>query len=307
MPATRLGPPDPDTLIGARSPVPAALHVATAALHAAGVESARTDAEWLLAGVLGVSRSALGLQARRALEPPDDALYAGLVRRRMAREPLQHIVGTQAFRQITVRVSGDALVPRPETEVLAGWALELLPPPPRRPGVIDVGTGSGCIACALASERPDAEVIAVDASPRAVALARDNVVALGLATRVTVDVSDLFAALGVMEVDVIVSNPPYLATGLIDTLAPEVSRYDPRLALDGGPDGLDVIRRLLGEAPARLVSGGALVLETAGGEQARAVVALMDAHGFVGVETRADLAGVERFVAGRRGACRRDC
>jgi release factor glutamine methyltransferase len=152
----------------------------------------------------------------------------------------------------------------------------------------------------VASERPDAEVIALDLSPAAVALARENVVALGLATRVTVDVSDLFATLGVMQANVIVSNPPYLPTGLIDTLAPEVSRYDPRLALDGGPDGLAVIRRLVREAPERLVSGGALVLETAGREQVQAVGALLEAQGFVGVETRRDLAGVERFVAGRR-------
>jgi release factor glutamine methyltransferase len=130
------------------------------------------------------------------------------------------------------------------------------------------------------------------------------VTGLGLSERVTVEVSDLFAALPDMRVDLIVSNPPYLPTALIDTLAPEVSRHDPRLALDGGPDGLDVIRRLVGEAPAWLAPGGALVLETAGGEQARTVAALMGTHGLVGVETRADLVGVERFVAGRRSSCR---
>ena len=300
MPATRAAPLDPAALIGTRPSVGAALGLATRALGAAGIDSARADAEWLLASVLGIARTALGLDTRRALQPPDDARYARAVRRRMTREPLQHILGTQPFRHVTVRVSGDALVPRPETEALAGWALELLPSPPRRPLVIDAGTGGGCIACAVASERPDAEVIAVDLSPAAVALARENVVALGLATRVTVDVSDLFATLGVMQADLIVSNPPYLPTGLIDTLAPEVSRYDPRLALDGGPDGLAVVRRLVRAAPERLVSGGALVLETAGGEQVQAVGALLEAQGFVRVETRADLAGVERFVAARR-------
>jgi release factor glutamine methyltransferase len=293
---------DPDALIGVRPTVAEALDLGEAALATAGVESARADAEWLLATVLDVSRTALGLQARRALEPPLDARFAAALRRRMAREPLQHIVGTQPFREVTVRVTPDALVPRPETEVLAGWALALLPPPPRRPVVIDVGTGTGCIACAIAVERPDAEVIALDASPRAVALAQDNVVALGLATRVHVGVSDLFAALGAMEVDLIVSNPPYLPASLIATLAPEVSRHDPRLALDGGPDGLEVIRRLVREAPARLAAGGVLVLETAGGAQLREVVALFERAGLVEIETRADLAGIERFVAGRRGA-----
>jgi release factor glutamine methyltransferase len=192
------------------------------------------------------------------------------------------------------------MVPRPETELLAGWALERLPPAPRRPLVVDVGTGGGCIACAIAAERPDATVIALDVSPRAAALARTNALALGLVTRVTVAVSDLLAALGVVQADLIVSNPPYLPTDLIDALAPEVSRHDPRLALDGGPDGLAVVRRLVQAAPDHLVAGGTLVLETGGGAQARAVAALLEAGGFVQVESRADLAGVERFAAGRR-------
>jgi release factor glutamine methyltransferase len=299
MPAA--GVADPDELVGPRPSVGEALAGATAALAAAGVQSPRADAEWLLADVLGVSRPGLALQAGRALEPPLDARYADAVRRRAAREPLQHIVGTQPFRQVIVQVGPGALVPRPETELLAGWALELLPAPPRRPVVIDLGTGSGCIACALAVERPDAEVIALDVSPEAVALARDNVATLGLATRVHVGLSDMFAALGAIEVDVIVANPPYLPTELIATLPPEVSRHDPRLALDGGPDGLAVLRRLVREAPERLAAGGALVLETGGGEQARAVAGLLRARGLVGVQTRADLAGVERFVGGRRG------
>jgi release factor glutamine methyltransferase len=191
------------------------------------------------------------------------------------------------------------MVPRPETEVLAGWALELLPPPPARPVGIDLGTGSGCIACALAAERPDLSLVAVDVCPEAAALARANVAALGLGARVSVEVSDLFAARPEGRADLIVSNPPYLPTGIIDTLAPEVSRHDPRLALDGGADGLRLIRRIVREAPRRLAAGGALVLETAGGDQVRRVAQLLRRQGFVDVRTRADLAGVERFVAGR--------
>jgi release factor glutamine methyltransferase len=289
---------DPGMLVDSRPTVRAALDLGAAALQDAGIEGGRVDAEWLLAEALGIARGGLGLQAHRPLEPPAAARYVRALRRRIAREPLQHIVGTQAFRHVTIKVSGDALVPRPETEVLAGWALELLPPPPRTPLVIDVGTGSGCIACALASERPDLTVVALDASPRAVALARDNVAARGLAERVTVEVSDVFSAVRALRADLIVSNPPYLPTSLIPTLAPEVSQHDPRLALDGGPDGLDVIRRLVEAAPRWLAPAGRLVLETAGGEQARTVVALMRARGFVRVETRPDLAGVERFVAG---------
>lgn len=291
---------DPDTLVDSRPTVRTALDVGSEALRDAGIGSATVDAEWLLADVLSIPRGALRGETRRELDRRDAARYVLALRRRMKREPLQHIVGSQAFRQVTLKVSPDVMVPRPETEILAGWALELLPRGPRPPLVIDLGTGSGCVACALASERADVAVIAVDASPRAAALARANVAALGLAERVGVAVSDLFSALGPVRADVVVSNPPYLPTGLIPTLDPEVSQYDPRLALDGGPDGLDVIRRIVVEAPERLVPGGALVLETAGAAQARATGALMGDRGLVGIETRHDLAGVERFVAGRR-------
>jgi len=290
---------DPDSLIGSRPSVQAALALGADALRSAGVESAPVDAEWLLAGALRVSHGALSAEPRRTLEAPEAGWYVAALRRRMKREPLQHILGSQPFRHVTVRVTADAMVPRPETELLAAWALDLLPRGPRRPLAIDLGTGTGCIACAIASERPDVEVIALEAAARAVTLARENVAALGLSARVRVEVSELFSALGATLADVIVSNPPYLPTGLIATLAPEVSQYDPRGALDGGVDGLRVIRRIVAEAPQRLLSGGALVLETAGGDQARAVVALMEKASFTGVQTRRDLAGVERFVAGR--------
>ena len=290
---------DPDALIGSRPSVQAALALGADALRSAGVESAPVDAEWLLAGALRVSHGALSAEPRRTLEAPEAGWYVAALRRRMKREPLQHILGSQPFRHVTVRVTADAMVPRPETELLAAWALDLLPRGPRRPLAIDLGTGTGCIACAIASERPDVEVIALEAAARAVTLARENVAALGLSARVRVEVSELFSALGATLADVIVCNPPYLPTGLIATLAPEVSQYDPRGALDGGVDGLRVIRRIVAEAPQRLLSGGALVLETAGGDQARAVVALMEKASFTGVQTRRDLAGVERFVAGR--------
>ncbi len=290
---------DPDALIGSRPSVQAALALGADALRSAGVESAPVDAEWLLAGALRVSHGALSAEPRRTLEAPEAGWYVAALRRRMKREPLQHILGSQPFRHVTVRVTADAMVPRPETELLAAWALDLLPRGPRRPLAIDLGTGTGCIACAIASERPDVEVIALEAAARAVTLARENVAALGLSGRVRVEVSELFSALGATLADVIVSNPPYLPTGLIATLAPEVSQYDPRGALDGGVDGLRVIRRIVAEAPQRLLPGGALVLETAGGDQARAVVALMEKASFTGVQTRRDLAGVERFVAGR--------
>jgi release factor glutamine methyltransferase len=286
--------------------VRAALDIGAAALHEAGIEGGRTDAEWLLAETLGVARGRLGLQGQRPLEPVDAVRYVRALNRRIAREPLQHIVGTQAFRDVVVKVNGDVMVPRPETEVLAGWTLELLRGS-RAPLVLDVGTGSGCVACALAVERSDLRVVALDVSPAAVALACDNVVTLGLADRVSVRLSDLFSALEAVRADLIVSNPPYLPTAVIPTLAPEVRCHDPRPALDGGPEGLEVIRRLIAAAPGCLAPGGRLVLETAGGVQTAAVVALMRARGFVDVVTRPDLAGIERFIAGGMPTCPPAC
>jgi release factor glutamine methyltransferase len=294
---------DLTTLVGDRPTVREAIERAAVALRIAGIEDGRVDAEWLLAETLGLARGRLQLKARQALGSDDVARYVSVLGRRLAREPLQHIVGREAFRGLTLRVSGDALVPRPETEQLAGWALELLPPTPE-PLVIDVGTGSGCIGCAIAAERSDARVLALDVSPAAAALAADNVQALELGARVSVHVADLFSALASdVRADVIVSNPPYLPTALIPTLAAEVSRYDPRLALDGGDDGLAIVRRLVAGAPEHLAPGGWLVLETAGGEQIATVETLMRHAGFASIRTRPDLAGITRFVAGGRPSC----
>jgi release factor glutamine methyltransferase len=288
---------DPELVIAGGPPVQVALDLGAAALRDAGIRDPQVDAEWLLAEALGIARSRLVLHGQQPLEPGAAVRYLAWLRRRIAREPLQHIVGSQAFRDLTLTVSGQALVPRPETELLAGWAVELLAGA-RTPRVIDVGTGSGCIACAIAAECPQARVIAVDVSPAAVSLARANVAGLGLTRRVTVLASDLLTALAPGRADLIVSNPPYLPSEVIAVLAPEVSRYDPRLALDGGADGLDVIRRLVEQAPRCLAPGGRILLETAGGEQLLDAVALLGARGFARIETRPDLAGIERFVAG---------
>lgn len=278
------------------------LYDAVARLAGAGLETPRVDAEWLLAAALGVGRNGLYAVIDDGL--PDEAAerFEVWIRGRVARVPLQHLLGTQAFRDLLVGVTSDVLVPRPETEMLVSWALELLPPPGGQPLVLDVGTGSGCIACALAAERPDVRVVAVDASPAAVAIARANVAALDLADRVTTSVSDLFSGLPPMSADLIVSNPPYIPTNVIDTLAPEITGHEPRAALDGGPDGLTLIRRLVSEAPRWLKPGAPLVLETAGDGQVDDVTRLMRAAHFTGVMTRRDLAGVTRFVCGRRAA-----
>lgn len=277
---------------------------AAARLAEAGLETPRVDAEWMLAAALGVTRGRLRAAVDRSMGEEAAERYEAWVRRRVRREPLQHILGTQAFRDLMVRVGPAVLVPRPETELLVSWALDLLPPPGARPLVLDVGTGSGCIACALAAERPDVRVVAVDASPFAISVARQNVAALALADRVQTSVNDLFSGLPPMSVDLIVSNPPYVPTDVIDSLAPEITDHEPRAALDGGPDGLRVIRRLVSEAPRWLEPGAPLVLETFGDAQAAEVARLMSAGGFIDVTTRRDLAGVTRFVCGRAPTCR---
>ncbi len=279
----------------------AALAAAGEVLTTAGIDSARADAEWLLASVLGVRRSTLYLEADDDLSPDAARQYAQDVRRRAAREPLQRILGWEEFHGLRIRITAAVLVPRPETEMLVDWALRLLPPPAtgRQPTIVDLGTGSGCIACALAVRRPDLRVAALDASPAAAAVARANVVDLGLARRVHVFAGDLLGAVRRGVADMIVSNPPYLPTPLLSTLAPEVVHHEPRCALDGGLDGLDVIRRMVMEGKHRLAQDGLLVLETAGGAQASTVGGLMNEAGFRDVLVDNDLAGVARFVAGR--------
>ena len=250
----------------------ARLDAAAATLAAAGIATARVDAEWLLAGVLDVGRFDAGLAADRAL-PADLAVrFEAAVQRRARREPLQRILGWEAFRGLRLRLTDDVLVPRPETEMLAEWALDLLPPPRAgvRPLAVDLGTGSGCVACALAG------------------------------ARVRVVVADLLEGVGAVGADLVTSNPPYLPSALVPGLEPEVSLHEPRAALDGGPDGLALIRRIVTTAQGALGPAGMLVLETGGGAQAASVADLLRAAGYRDVATRADLAGVDRFVAGKR-------
>lgn len=277
----------------------AALAEAEGRLAAAGVETPRVDAEWLLAGLLDVGRSALAVNATRPLVEMTATRYAEAVRRRARREPLQQILGWEAFRGLRVRVTPDVLVPRPETETLVEWALHLLPPPStRRLRVADIGTGSGCIACALSAARRDLDVVGVDLSAAASRVARDNARALGTPLRVIV--ADLVAPLRSASLDAIVANPPYMADAQAPALAPEVALHEPRLALAGGPDGLRVVMRLVAEAPRVLRAHGVIVLETGGAAHVDAVAARLREQGFVGVAGHADLAGVTRFVVGRR-------
>ena len=276
------------------------LAAATTALEAAGVASPRIDAEWLLAGLLGVGRVAVRLDPAGAVSAQLAERYGDAVRRRARREPLQRILGWEEFRGLRVRLTDAVLVPRPETEALVEWALALLPARGgRRLLAVDLGTGSGCIACALAAERPDLDVVAIDVSPAAAAVARENANALGLTARIRVVAADLLDGVRDLGADLIVSNPPYLPTGLVPELPPEVRTHEPVVALDGGADGLALIRRITAIAHRALRASGVLVVETAGGAQATAAAALLRTADFAQVAVRADLAGVDRFVAGR--------
>ena len=279
--------------------VPGLLQRGAAALEAAGIEPARAEAEWLLASVLGVERFALYLDPARRVSTPRAARYRDLIERRAAREPLQYLLGWEDFHGLRLAVTPDVLVPRPETEGLVEWAVEVLGGRPD-PVVADLGTGSGAIACAIARALPAAEVLAVDVSVGALAVASRNVRALSLSSRVRLLAGDLFAPLGSLSasLDLVVANPPYLPSAVIPSLPPEVSRHEPRAALDGGPDGMAVIRRVVAGAPPVLKPGGWLLMEI-GEEQAGPLASLMAAEGFSGIRARRDLNGIERYIGGR--------
>jgi release factor glutamine methyltransferase len=251
-------------------------------LSASGCETPRLDAEVLLAAAMGVDRAALIADPGRGLEPGEARTFQEYARRRAQREPVAYILGRKGFRRLEVAVDPRVLIPRPETEHVVEAALAL----PAGARVVDVGTGSGAIALALADERPDLEVLGTDTSPGALAVARGNAARLGLP--VAFLEGDLLEPVE-GRVDAVVSNPPYVQAG--ERLAPEVG-YEPHEALNGGPDGLDVLRRLA--AAARDVPF--LALEVGAG-QARDVAALLPGHE---VEVVPDLAGIERVVVARR-------
>ena len=270
-------------------------------LEGKGVDAARLCAEMLLAHALSCER--IQLYAHFEKPVPDDAVsrFRELVRRRAAREPVQHILGQTAFHAVTIRCDPRALVPRPETEDLVDAALELASDL-RDPAFADVGTGTGCVAVALAAAREDASVVASDISADALALAGENLALNGLADRVLLLKGDLaapFLERGLADrFDVVVSNPPYVADAEMADLQPEVREHDPEIALRGGPDGLDILRRLARDAPRLLKPGGWLVMEI-GHRQADAVRSTLANEGWSAVQFRTDGAGIARIVVAR--------
>jgi release factor glutamine methyltransferase len=273
------------------------LELAAKFLAGRGAASARLDAELLLAMVLATDRVGVYLRFDRPLGRVEVDAYRALIRRRGEGEPVAHLTGSREFWSRPFTVTPDVLVPRPETELLVERALALPGGRDRPLRILDLGTGSGAIAVTLAAELPAAEVTAVDVSPAALLVAERNAIAAGVAARVRLVASDWTAALDPeARFDLVVSNPPYVPSAEIAGLAPEVQR-EPRLALDGGVDGLDAYRRLVAEAARVVLPGGTLLCEVGAG-QAPAVEALLAAAGFTAVGSFADLAGIARVVGG---------
>jgi release factor glutamine methyltransferase len=280
--------------------VRAALRWASEQLSQAGVDSPSADAERLVQHALGATRLDLYLHPDRPIAPPERARLRDALRQRCSRIPLQRVTGETEFWSLPFFVNDAVLIPRPETETLVEAALARLAGLPR-PRVIDVGTGSGCIAVSLARGLPEGLVVATDISPAALRVARRNALRNGVGDRVRPIAGDLLAPLAPSaRFDAVVSNPPYIRCAELQGLQPEVRDHEPRLALDGGEDGLSVHRRLVACAGRHLRPGGWLALEVGAG-QSGPVAELLKASGdFEEAARHRDLTGVERVLVARR-------
>jgi release factor glutamine methyltransferase len=276
-------------IVAARSLIDAG----AAQLEQAGVETPRLDAELLLAAAVGVTRS----EVLAGLADADAAArecYEEWIARRARREPLAYITGTQGFCRIELGVDRRVLIPRPETELLVDLIAHEAPRT-----ILDVATGSGAVALALADELPEAQIVACDVSVEALAVARANLERLGF-ERVEMIESDLLESV-TGRFDAIAANLPYVASDELVTLLPEITRYEPQLALAGGDDGLDLVRRLITAAPDHLEPGGTIALEIGFG-QATTTLELLTQRGFEATTTHRDLAGIDRVVSARWSA-----
>ena len=273
-----------------------------------GDEHPRLSAEWLLAAVTGLTRVELYVNFDRPLQPGELNEMHAAIERRAAGEPLQYVTGEMPFRHIVLRCERGVLIPRPETEVLVDAALEGVDAAAGEGDVhvLEVGTGTGCIALSIASERPGTLVTATDLSPRAIELATRNREALGLDDAVDVVECDLASGVDpklMGTFSVLVSNPPYIPTRVLaDEVPAEVRDFEPELALDGGPDGLDVFRRLLDLAPEALAPGGMLAVELFEGALDAAADLVRGRAGWASVEVREDLTHRPRVLVATREA-----
>jgi release factor glutamine methyltransferase len=267
-------------------------------LRARGIDTPRLDAELLLGHALATTRIQLVIDAQRTLDLAELARLRELVRRRRSREPMAYILGVREFYGRPFRVDRRVLVPRPDTEVLIDVALERTRDVSMCMRALDLCTGSGCVAVTLARERPTSLVVATDVSEGALALARENAFRLG-AYNVALRGGDLFGAVAPECLfDLVTANPPYVPSSEMASLAPDIRDFEPRMALEGGDDGLAFLRRVVaGAAPHLASKRGVLAVEVGAGE-APAVVGLFERAGFHGIEVRRDYARIERVVSG---------
>jgi release factor glutamine methyltransferase len=281
------------------------LRLAERYLAEGGAERPRLEAEHLLAHVLGRSRLDLYLEFDRLLNEAELEPFRELLRKRRQRVPCQYLIGETEFYGLPFAVDERVLIPRPETEHLVEAALERLKAieTAGSPAVYEIGTGSGCVAVAIAHEEPRCRVIASDVSAGALEVARANATRNGVDGRITFLEGSLFGPYvrdGTSPADMVVSNPPYVSHDEWDALPEEIRLFEPRQALDGGPDGLATIREIVAGSPERLTPGGWLLLEV-GRTQAQTVIGLMADTGALGeLETIRDYGGVERVVVGRK-------
>ena len=266
-------------------------------LEAAGVDTPVLDARLLLEAGAGVSRLEIVTDPRREMSDAQVDAVNTLTKRREAREPVSHIVGHKHFWTLNLDVNADVLTPRPETEFVVEAGLQATLPADAPHRILDLGAGSGAIILALLQDRPNATGVAIDISERALEVVRKNAEKLGVADRLEIRQNDWAKDLD-ERFDVVVSNPPYIRSGDIEGLAPEVSRYEPHLALDGGEDGFVAYRIIASALPRLLKPGGTFAFEVGHG-QAEGVKALVEAQGLIADEPRRDLAGIPRVVVGR--------
>lgn len=288
--------PDAATMADGTCTVEALIAAGAAELGAAGIEAARREARLLLAMAAARSVEQLVAWPEHVVDPAHQRAFEALVARRARREPIAQILGCREFWSLPFLTTRDTLTPRPDSETVIEAALAYIPDRSRSLTILDLGTGTGCLLLALLSELPNATGIGTDMSVAALDVARHNARTLGLAARAHFVAADWDSGLG-CRFDLVVSNPPYIATDEIAVLEPEVRDYEPRLALDGGADGLAAYRALAPRIRARLRPGGIAVLEVGRG-QADAVEQILRAAGLDPKGRRHDLSGVERCVIG---------
>ena len=266
-----------------------------------GVPSPYVDAEYILAHILGCQRQDLLIYPDRVVKEDEAAQFNACIERRGRREPLQYIIGEVGFRGLLFKVNKDVLIPRPETELLVDEVVKSVTK--KDATILDLCTGSGCIAVCIARELIDSKVYAVDISEGALAAAGENAARHGVGERITFLSGDLFGAISSLNlkgmIDVIVSNPPYVSAEEMQELQPEIRDYEPASALYGGKDGLDFYRRIIRESPYYLAAGGYIVMEMGYGQAGRIKELIESENKFINIEITKDMAGIGRTISAR--------